>query len=141
MTLKVLIPKYQEDLSRPYFSAGVSAGFPSPADDFIEKNLDLNDHLINNKDATFYVRVIGDSMIGAGISDGDLLIVDKSLTAKNNSIVIAIVNNEFTVKRLRIANGLASLIPENPNYKPIEFRDGQELSIWGVVTNVIRSCL
>ena len=121
--------------------APASAGFPSPADDFIEKQLDLNEHLIHNKEATFYVKVSGDSMTNAGISDGDLLIVDKSLIAKNNSIVIAIVNNEFTVKRLKLINGLATLTPENPKYQPIEFKDGQELSIWGVVTNVIRSCL
>lgn len=80
-------------------------------------------------------------MINAGIYDGDLLIVDKSLTPKNNSIVIAIVNNEFTVKRLKLNNGSAVLMPDNPEYQPIEFNEASELSIWGVVTNVIRSCL
>jgi DNA polymerase V len=140
--MKILIPKFQISLSNPYFATGVSAGFPSPADDFMEKQLDLNDHLIHNKQATFYVRVAGDSMINAGISEGDLLIVDKSLTAKNNSIVIAIVNSEFTVKRLKILkDGSKLLVPENTKYKPIEFADGEEVSIWGVVTSVIRSCL
>ncbi len=141
MTLKILIPKYQKQLIRPYFATGVSAGFPSPADDFIDKQLDLNEHLIYNKEATFYVKVCGDSMIDAGIFDGDLLIVDKSLEAKNNSIVIAIVNNEFTVKRLKLSNGSAMLVPENSKYQPINFKDEQELLIWGIVTNVIRSCL
>ena len=141
MSLKILVPSYQKQLLRPSFATSVSAGFPSPADDFIDKQLDLNDHLIYNKEATFYVKVSGDSMINAGIYDGDLLIVDKSLTPKNNSIVIAIVNNEFTVKRLKLNNGSAALMPENPKYQPIEFNESSELSIWGVVTNVIRSCL
>lgn len=141
MSLKILVPCYQNQLLRPSFATSVSAGFPSPVDDFIDKQLDLNDHLIHNKEATFYVKVSGDSMINAGIYDGDLLIVDKSLTPKNNSIVIAIVNNEFTVKRLKLNNGSAVLMPDNPEYQPIEFNEASELSIWGVVTNVIRSCL
>ncbi len=141
MSLKILVPYTKKKLVRPCFTTTVSAGFPSPADDFIDKQLDLNDHLIYNKEATFYVKVSGDSMINAGIYDGDLLIVDKSLTPKNNSIVIAIINNEFTVKRLKLNNGSIILMPENSKYLPIEFDEASDLSIWGVVTNVIRSCL
>ncbi len=106
----------------------------------IEKQLDLNDHLIGNKDATFFVRVTGDSMINAGIFDNDLLIVDKSLEARHNSIVIAIINSEFTVKRLKInKDGSVVLMPENEKYQPIILNELEELVIWGVVTNVIRS--
>lgn len=142
MALKILVPQFQKQAAIPFFATGISAGFPSPADDFIEKHLDLNDHLITNKIATFYVKVSGDSMINAGINHGDLLIVDRSLTAKNNSIVVAVVNTEFTVKRLKLLkDGSALLIPENDKYKPIKVQGEEELSIWGVVTNVIHSCL
>ncbi|KKB96335.1 LexA repressor [Candidatus Arcanobacter lacustris] len=140
MNLKIIIPSYETKLESPYYVTGVEAGFPSPCDDHIEKQLDLNDHLIGNKDSTFFVRVSGDSMINAGIFDNDLLIVDKSLEAKHNSIVIAIINDEFTVKRLKInKDGSMMLMPENEKYQPIILNELEELSIWGVVTSVIRS--
>ena len=111
----------------------VSAGFPSPADDFFQEKLDLNSHLIKHPAATFYVSVEGDSMIGAGIYSGDLLIVDRSITPKENSIVIASINGELTVKKLERINGKLCLKPENKSYQPIELKDETDLKIWGVV--------
>ncbi len=123
----------------PLFAHPVQAGFPSPADDYVADSLDLNEHLIARKEATFMVRVQGDSMVGASINDGDLLIVDRSITPGNGSIVVAAVDGEFTVKRLEKHRGKIRLLPENPRFEPIEFKDEQELQIWGVVTSVIHS--
>ncbi|ODU49453.1 MAG: DNA polymerase V [Thiobacillus sp. SCN 63-374] len=125
-------------LSLPMFGHKVRAGFPSPADDYIEAWLDLNEHLVEHKDATFFVRATGDSMTGAGIQEGNLLVVDRALEAKHRDIVIAVVDGEMTVKRLDKRRGRIRLLAENPAYEPIEFQDGQELTIWGVVTSVIQ---
>lgn len=121
----------------PLFSHPVQAGFPSPADDYVADKLDLNEHLILRKEATFMLRVQGDSMTGAGIQDGDLLIVDRSITATHGSVVVAAVDGQFTVKTLERVRGRLRLMPSNPDFKPIEFKDGQELEVWGVVTSVI----
>jgi DNA polymerase V len=126
-------------LQRPLFLSGVSAGFPSPADDYLDRKLDLNEHLIKNPAATFFVRVAGDSMTGAGINDNDILVVDRSLEPANNNIVIAVVNGELTVKRLMKNRGSCCLIAENPNYPPLDIGDEMELEIWGVVTFAIRA--
>jgi DNA polymerase V len=115
----------------------VQAGFPSPADDHLEGFLDLNQHLIQNKDATFFVRVQGNSMIDAGIKPNDILIVDKSLAPNNNSIVIAVLDGEFTVKRLLKTGSKIVLKAENPDFEDIEIIEGNELIIWGTVTSVI----
>ncbi len=115
----------------------VQAGFPSPADDYVEKTLDLNEHLITHPAATFFLRVAGDSMIGAGIHNNDILIVDRSLQAKHNSIVIAVLNGELTVKRLKIKKGTYSLVPENPAYAEIIIKEEMEFVVWGVVTSVV----
>jgi DNA polymerase V len=125
-------------LSLPLFGHKVRAGFPSPADDYVEAWLDLNEHLVENKDATFFVQATGDSMTGAGIQEGNLLVVDRALEAKHRDIVIAVVDGEMTVKRLDKRRGRIRLLAENPAYEPIEFQDGQELTIWGVVTSVIQ---
>ena len=124
-------------LALPLFGCPVRAGFPSPATDYVSEHLDLNEHLIAHKEATFYVRAKGLSMVGAGIQDGDLLIVDRSLTPTHRSVVIAVVDGEFTCKRLYRRAGRIRLIAENPEFPAIDFNDGQELQIWGVVTNVI----
>ena len=116
----------------------VSAGFPSPAGDYVEESLDLNQYLIHNKPATFMFAVKGDSMINASITEGDKVIVDRSLKAKHNDIVIAVVDTEYTIKRLYKSQGLIELRPENPSYKPIRFNEGSELQIWGVVVGVVR---
>jgi DNA polymerase V len=122
----------------PMFGHNVPAGFPSPADDHIQGRLSLDEHLIQHKEATFFVRAKGSSMVGAGIFDGDLLVVDKSLEPSSGNIVIAIIDGELTVKRLIQHNGSVILKPENPRFKAIELKDGQELQVWGVVTSTIK---
>jgi DNA polymerase V len=122
---------------RPLFSSGVSAGFPSPAEDYIEQRLDLNELLIQNPSATFFVRINGDSMIGAGINHDDILIVDRSLKPVSGKIVIAIINGEFTVKRLLKDGDSCKLLAENPDYPPIEITEDSSCEIWGVVTSSI----
>jgi DNA polymerase V len=122
----------------PLFSHKVAAGFPSPADDYIQERLSLDEHLIHHKEATFFVRAKGNSMSGAGIFDGDLLVVDKSLNPKSGDIVIAVVDGDLTVKRLIKSGDTIILKPENSKFKEIEFQDGQELVIWGVVTSTTK---
>jgi len=123
----------------PFFLSRVAAGFPSPADDYIENSLDLNEHLIDHPAATFFVKVSGDSMTGAGINSGDILIVDRAVTAVNRSIVVAVVNGEFTVKRLiRCGKGI-QLFPENPAYSPVEISGEMDFEVWGVVMHVIHT--
>ena len=121
----------------PLYSCGVSAGFPSPADDYAEGALDLNAHLIREPAATFFARARGDSMIGAGIHDGDLLVVDRSLPAEDGKVVVVSINGELTVKRMRREKGISWLVPENPDYPPIQFQEQDDAHLWGVVTNVI----
>ncbi len=123
----------------PLFGARVPAGFPSPADDHLEDALDLNAHLIRHPAATFFVRVQGDSMTGAGIQDGDLLVVDRALEPRPGSVVVAVVDGELVVKRLALAGGQVWLRPENPEYPPLEIREGMDLVIWGVVAHVVHS--
>ncbi|MBF0384579.1 MAG: translesion error-prone DNA polymerase V autoproteolytic subunit [Candidatus Omnitrophica bacterium] len=123
----------------PYFLSRIPAGFPSPADDFLEKKLDLNEFLIKHPSATFFVRVKGDSMVNAGINSGDILIVDRSLEPKDNKIVVAVLNGEFTVKRIKKKRDKLYLVPENPDFTPLEVTESMGFEIWGVVTNVIRS--
>ena len=125
------------ELSIPIFTSRVQAGFPSPADDHLEDALDLNTHLIHHKEATFFVKAQGDSMLGAGIQQGDILIVDKSLSAKSGKIVIAVVDGEFTVTRLHKYKGNITLKAENPDFEDIKIGGTDELIIWGVVTSVI----
>ena len=117
----------------------VSAGFPSPADDYTEENIDLNEHLISNPFSTFLLRVKGESMINAGIKDKDLIIVDKSLIAKPGNIVIAMIDGEFTIKRLSIKNDELYLKAENHNYPDFRFKNHINVQIWGVVIYSIHS--
>ena len=123
----------------PLLNDSVSAGFPSPADDYTEENIDLNEHLISNPFSTFFLRVKGDSMINAGIKDKDLIIVDKSLIAKPGDIVIAMIDGEFTIKRLSIKNDELYLKAENHNYPDFSFKDHIDVQIWGVVIYSIHS--
>lgn len=132
-----LIPYISTTFSLDLYQQPVSAGFPSPAEDYIEGKLDLNLHLIKNPAATFYVRVSGDSMTGAGIHSGDLLVVDRSLDPVSGRIVIAVLNGELTVKRLGFEGDRPILNAENANYPPIKITEPQELCIWGVATSVI----
>lgn len=124
----------------PCFSSRVSAGFPSPAEDHIEKALDLNELLIRHPSSSFFLRVEGNSMAGAGISDGDLLLVDRAVEPTDGRIVIAVVDGELTVKRLRhTKTGQPYLYPENPDYPPIAISEETDCHLWGVVINVIKS--
>lgn len=126
--------------SLPLYSCGVSAGFPSPADDHMECTLDLHKHVVQHPQATFFVRAAGDSMIGAGIFDGDILVVDRSLAPKHGNVVIALAEGHFTVKTLHI-NGVKQLKPENPNHAPIPILDNSDIEIWGVVSYVLHRLL
>jgi DNA polymerase V len=128
------LPKLKRHL--PLYTS-VAAGFPSPADDYIEEELDLNDFLIRNPEATFFVKVSGDSMVRAGIYEGDILIVDCSLEAHSGDVIVALIDGEFTVKRLVHQQGKYYLQPENPAYRPMEVNEGCSFQVWGVVTNVI----
>jgi len=123
----------------PLYGSRVAAGFPSPADDYLEGTLDLNQHLINHPAATFFVRASGYSMINAGIYPGDILIVDRSIEAVHNKVVVVAVDNELTVKRLYRKQGCIRLLPENDDFPAIEIPDETCLHIWGVVTNVIHA--
>jgi len=123
----------------PFYACAVSAGFPSPADDFLERSLDLNEHLIKNPSATFFVRVVGDSMLGAGIHPDDILVVDRSLTPVHGKIIIAAVDGQLTVKRLHKKNKKVCLLPENDEYSAIELSPDNDVVIWGVVTTVLHS--
>ena len=126
-------------MSIPLASEKVAAGFPSPAQDYVDKTLDMNEHLIKNEAATFVVKVASLSMRDAGIEIDDELIVDRSIEAKHEDIVIALIDNEFTVKRLMIeGDDNRWLKAENPEFSDIHLQDGQEMVIWGVVTFVIK---
>ncbi len=119
-------------------NAGISAGFPSPAGDFKQERISLDKELIKNKEATFFARVSGESMINAGLEDGDLIVIDRSLEPTNNKIAVCFIDGEFTVKRLQVKKNKIWLKPENTNYKAIEVKEDNELIIWGIVTNVIK---
>lgn len=136
--LQFFQPEYESELRIPFITDGVSAGFPSPATDFMETNIDLNKELSENPLATFYIKVKGNSMIDAGINDKDVLIVDRSLEPQNNKIAICFIDGEFTVKRIQLEKDCLYLMPENSNYTPIRVTEENELIIWGIVTYVIK---
>ena len=136
--LNFLKPKNGKQLGQWIFEQGISAGFPSPADDFKEVRISLDNELVSNSESTFYARVNGNSMENAGISDGDLLIIDRSVEPENNKIGICFLDGEFTVKRIIKRKERIYLKPENKNYKEIEIKDDNELIIWGIVTYVIK---
>lgn len=132
-------PGCSSPLERPLYLSKVAAGFPSPGDNYVERRLDLNEHLVRHKEATFFVRVNGDSMTGAGIFDGDLLVVDRAVSPEAGRIVVAAINGELVVKRLKRDDGRVWLVSENPDYGAIEMTEGMEFVIWGVVTNAIHA--
>ena len=140
MNKNTLVKKHKDNSLEtvPYILSRISAGFPSPADDYIENNLSISELLIKNQLSTFLMKASGESMIEAGINDGDVLVVDRSLEARSRDIVIAIFEGNLTVKRLIIkADGSAVLKSENPLYKNILISEYTELEIWGVVTSAI----
>lgn len=117
---------------------GIHAGFPSPANDYMTQAIDLNRELVKHPAATFYGRVVGDSMIDAGVEDGDILVIDKSLDAQDGDMAVCFVDGEFTLKYLRIQAGRLSLVPANERYPVIEVSEGMDFKMWGVVTYVIK---
>lgn len=137
--MKIYKAENTNKTSIPLFLSKVKAGFPSPAEDYIEAKLDLNSYLIQHPNSTYIVRIDGDSMTNIGIYDGDLAIVDRSLEPKNLDIVIAVVDDEITIKRLVKTKTSIILCAENSIYEPITFSEGQQVSIWGVVVHTIRS--
>lgn len=137
-SLTFFTPETIDGVAGQFFDTGISAGFPSPADDFKEQRLSLDEELVKNKEATFYARVSGQSMIGAGLDDNDLLVIDRSLEPENNKIAVCFLDGEFTVKRLRVTKDEVWLQPENPNYPIINITEENNFLIWGIVTNVIK---
>ena len=137
--LTFLTPKRTNSLGAILVDTGISAGFPSPAEDFKQERLSLDEELIKNKEATFFARVSGQSMIDAGLGDNDLLIIDRSLEPEHNKIAVCFLDGEFTVKRLRVESDGVWLQPENDNYKPIKITQDNQFVIWGIVVNVIKS--
>jgi DNA polymerase V len=136
--LNFFIPKTDNGIGQWLAEEGISAGFPSPADDFKENRISLDRELVKNREATFYARVDGYSMIGAGLEDGDLLVIDRSLNPENGKIAVCLVDGEFTVKRIKKEKNKLYLMPENKKYKPIELKEENELIIWGIVEYVIK---
>ena len=136
---EILKIKIQNKSYKQFYSCAVAAGFPSPADDYLESKLDLNDYLIKHPSATFFVRVAGDSMVNAGIHNNDIIIVDRSIKPKHGKIVVAALDGQMTVKRLYRRDKKVILLPENELFKPIEISDSMEIVIWGVATNVIHA--
>ena len=136
--LQLITPDTTSEVAVPMASSCVSAGFPSPAEDFLEPSLDLNRTLVLNPASTFFARVSGESMKDAGIHDGDLLVVDKSVEPTDGCIAVCFLDGEFTLKRVRIDGRRITLLPANDRYRPIEILPGDEFSVWGVVTYTIR---
>ena len=136
--LTFLKPEKGNNLGQWLVEQGISAGFPSPADDFKEIRISLDKELVKNRAATFYARVCGESMVGAGLDDGDLLVIDRSLDPENGKIAVCLVDGEFTVKRIKKEKNKFYLIPENKKYKRIELKEENELTIWGIVQYVIK---
>ena len=121
----------------PLYASKVAAGFPSPADDYVELKLDLNKYLIKHPSATFYVKVKGDSMKGGGINDSDILVVDRALEPKNNDIAVCVIDGEFTVKKLKKTKNELYLMPENPEFDPIKVSEYNDFQVWGIVAYII----
>ena len=130
---KIWLADDSQSVELPYYETKVQAGFPSPAEDHLEQRLDLNTLVIDNPSATFFVRVAGESMKGIGITDGDILVVDRSIESWGNRIVVAVIDSEFTIKRFTKRNGKVVLEAENPDYPPIKITEEMDFSVWGVV--------
>lgn len=138
--LEIFSADISSELNLPYADGGIKAGFPSPAQDYLTESIDLNKTLIKHSETTFYAKVSGDSLSDIGISDGDLVIIDKSLEAQNGDYVAAYIDGEFTLKQFRIdeANKCAWLIPANKKYRPIKVTEENDFVVWGVITSAIK---
>jgi len=138
-TLEIYTADTTTTINLPIVENGISAGFPSPADDFLDISIDLNKEYVKNPSTTFYGRVKGDSMINAGLNEGDLLIIDKSLEPIDDKIAVCFIDGEFTVKRIKIEKDIVWLVAENEKYKPIKVTAENDFIIWGIVTTVIKT--
>lgn len=136
--LNFFIPDDVFSEGQQFISSGIKAGFPSPAADFEENKISLDKTLVKNAEATFYAKASGNSMTGAGIDDGDILVIDRSLEPTNNKIAVCLIDGEFTVKRIKIEEDYLFLIPENSNYEPIKIDLHNDFVVWGIVTYVIK---
>ena len=136
--IEIYIPDTSTPLELPFFAATVSAGFPSPAEDYTDKSIDLNKELIKNPYATFLARVKGFSMKDAGIEPDDILVIDKSLEAENNKIAVCFIDGEFVLKRIKTDKDCVWLMPENKDFKPIKITEENDFCVWGIVTYVIK---
>lgn len=137
--LDMLVPDVSSSLPLPYAESGVQAGFPSPAQDYISESFDLNREIVRHPASTFYARVHGDSMCGEGISDGDLIVVDRSLEPRDGDLAVCCIDDEFTLKRIKFRPGAVWLIPANEQFDPILVTPDKRFEIWGVVTHTIKS--
>lgn len=126
------------NLPLKFADEGIKAGFPSPAQDYLEQAIDLNKELIRHPASTFYGRVVGDSMYNEGIEEGDILVIDKSLELMDGDLAVCFINGEFTVKRVKLEKDFAWLVPSNPDYQPIKVTKDDEFTIWGIVTYTIK---
>lgn len=138
MSIIIHSPDPNSKLTLPNVGNQIVAGFPSPAEDYLESMLDLNKALIKNPNATFYGRVKGTSMKDAGVDDGDLLVIDKSLAYRNNALAVCFLNGEFTLKRIKIEGDTLLLMPANPDYQPIVIKEDADFAVWGIVTYIIK---
>jgi len=136
--LTFFLPDLDNPIELPFITAGIKAGFPSPAADFDETKISLDAVLVKNREATFYAKASGTSMTGAGIDDGDILVIDRSLEPRNNKIAVCLLDGEFTVKRIKVSKEEMFLMPENKSFEPIKITDDNQLIIWGIVTYVVK---
>ncbi len=132
-------PDFENTNELPFVSSGIKAGFPSPAADFDESKISLDNVLVKNREATFYAKASGTSMIGAGIDDGDILVIDRSIEPQNNKIAVCFIDGEFTVKRIKVEKDGVYLMPENAAFQPIKVTQENQFMVWGMVTYVIKS--
>lgn len=138
-TITFFIPDLENNRKHPYFPSGIKAGFPSPAADFDETKISLDHVLVKNHEATFYAKADGNSMIGAGIDDGDIMVIDRSLEPRDGKIAVCCIDGEFTVKRIKLNKEGLCLMPENKDFQPIKVTEDNKIVIWGIVTYVIKS--
>ncbi len=141
MSINIFNSNQISELPLPTAGSQISAGFPSPAEDYLEPMLDLNKELIKNPISTFYGRVKGVSMKDAGVDNRDLLVIDKSLSYRNNSLAVCCINNEFTLKRIKVEGDTILLVPANKDYQPIVVKEDDNFTVWGIVTYIIKKCI
>lgn len=136
--IEFFIPSFENSRELPFITSGIKAGFPSPAADFDETRISLDKALVKNPDTTFYAKANGQSMKGAGIDDGDIMVIDRSIEPRNNKIAVCLIDGEFTVKRIKKTKEELFLMPENIDFQPVKVAEENQLVIWGIVTYVIK---